>query len=114
MWRAAAPQLTGGFVDLVMFVPPGTALGVAAVWSAHAFAPERFSWNRGLVGAAVGGVVFSPLIAFLVAFAAAWDRPSFPLVFIVGALIAIGGGLAVGAVGWVTSWVRQGVKGFTP
>jgi hypothetical protein len=107
MWRAAALQLTGGVFDLVMFVPPGTALGVAAVWSAHAFVPERFSWNRGLVGALVGGVVASPLVAFLVAFAAAWDRPSFPLVYIVGALLAIGGGLAAGLLGWLTSWVSE-------
>ena len=107
MWRAATLQLTGGLVDLVVFVPPGTALGVAAVWSAHTFVPERFSWNRGLVGALVGGVFASPLIAFLVTFAAAWDRPSFPLVYIVGALLAIGGGLAAGSLGWLTSWVSQ-------
>ena len=107
MWRAAALQLSGGLVDLVVFVPPGTVLGVAAVWSAHAFVPERFSWNRGLVGALIGGVVASPLIAFLVTFAAAWDRPSFPLVYIIGALLAIGGGLAAGSVGWLTRWVSR-------
>lgn len=107
MWRAAAPQFTGGFFDLVVFVPSGAALGIAAVWSAHGFMPERFTWHRGLVGGVVGGLVISPLIAFLVAFAAAWDRPSFPLVFIVGALLAMGGGLAGGGVLWVVNWVRQ-------
>ena len=107
MWRAATPQFAGGIVDLVVFIPPGAALGVAAVWSAHVFVPERFSWHRGLVGAVVGGVVVSPLIAFLVGFSAMWDRASFPIVFIVGALLAIAGGLVAGLAGWIVSWIRQ-------
>ena len=107
MWRAAAPRFTGGLLDLVVFVPPGVVLGLAAMWSAHVFVPERFTWYRALVGALVGGLVVSPLIAFLVAFSAAWDRPSFAIVDIVGALLALAGGLAVGTVVRVTSWVRQ-------
>jgi hypothetical protein len=106
LWRAAAPQFTSGLLDLVVFVPPGLALGLAATWSAHVFVPERFTWHRGLVGALVGGLVVSPLIAFLVTFSAAWDRASFPIVYIVGALIAVAGGLAVGTAGWVTRWAR--------
>jgi len=107
MWRAAAPRLTSGLLDLVVFVPPGVALGVVAVWSAHVFAPERFTWHRGFVGALVGGLVVSPLIAFLVTFSAAWDRGSFPIVYIVGALLAVAGGLASGLSGWSVNWIRQ-------
>jgi hypothetical protein len=106
MWRAAAPRFTGGLLDLIVFIPPGAALGLAAVWSAHAFAPEQYTWRRGLAGALVGGVVVSPLIAFLVAVAAAWDRASFQFVFNVGAWLAIAGGLCVGAVGWVAGWIE--------
>ena len=106
MWHAASRQFTGGMIDLVVFAPPGAALGVAATWSAHAFVPDRFTWRRGLVGATVGGVVVSPLIAFLVAFTAAWDPASFQFVFNVGAWLALAGGLGVGAAGWVVAWMR--------
>jgi hypothetical protein len=107
MWHAASKQFTGGVVDLVVFAPPGAALGLAAMWSAYAFRPSRFTWRRGLIGAAVGGVVVSPLIAFLVAFAAAWDPASFQFVFNVGAWLALAGGIGVGAAGRLVAWVRR-------
>jgi hypothetical protein len=107
MWHSASKQFTGGVLDLVVFAPPGAALGLAAVWSAHAFTPNRFTWRRGLIGAAVGGIVVSPLIAFLVAFAAAWDPASFQFVFNVGAWLAIAGGIGVGGAGRVGSWVGR-------
>lgn len=107
MWRAASKQFTGGVIDLVVFAPPGAALGLAAVWSAHAFSASRFSWRRGLTGALVGGVVVSPLIAFLVAFTAAWDPASFQFVFNVGAWLALAGGLGVGAAGRVLTSIRR-------
>lgn len=107
MWHAASKQFTGGVVDLVVFAPPGAALGLASIWSAHAFTPSHFTWRRGLIGALVGGVVVSPLIAFLVAFAAAWDPASFQFVFNVGAWLALAGGLGVGATGRVVAWVGR-------
>src|SRR5688500_11819198 len=84
-WRVASAQFTSGVLDLIVFVAPGAALGLMATWSAHVFAPRRFTWRRGLLGALVGGVGVSPLIAALVAFAAAWDPASFQFVFNVGA-----------------------------
>ena len=33
MWNLAAVQLTNGYLDVVVFVPPSATLGVAAVWS---------------------------------------------------------------------------------
>jgi hypothetical protein len=107
MWHAASTQFTGGVVDLVVFAPPGAALGLASVWSGHVFTPSHFTWRRGLIGAVVGGVVVSPLIAFLVAFAAAWDPASFQFVFNVGAWVALAGGLGVGAAGRFLTWVRR-------
>ena len=105
MWRAASKQFTGGVIDLVVFAPPGAALGLASVWSAHAFTPSHFTWRRGLVGVLVGGVVVSPLIAFLVAFAATWDPASFQFVFNVGAWVAIAGGITAGAASRALTWV---------
>jgi hypothetical protein len=105
MWRAASKQFTGGVVDLVVFVPPGAALGLASVWSAHAFTPTHFTWRRGLIAAVIGGVVVSPLIAFLVAFAAVWDPASFQFVFNVGAWLALAGGITIGAASRVLTWV---------
>ena len=107
MWCVASKQFTGGPGDLVVFAAPGAALGLVSTWSAHAFAPNRFTWRRGLLGALAGGVVASPLIAFLVAFAAAWDPASFQFVFNVGAWVALAGGLGVGGSAWVVEWVRE-------
>jgi hypothetical protein len=107
MWSAAAMQLNNGLLDVMVFVPPSATLGVAAVWTAHAFAPARFSWHRAFIGALVSSALGSPLIAFLVAFSAAWDRVSFPFVFTLGALLAIALGLVVSALGWATEWVRD-------
>ena len=73
-------------LDLIVFVPPGMSLALMATWSAHSFAPDRFTWRRGLFAALVGGAGVSPLIAALVAFAATWDPASFQFVFNVGGL----------------------------
>jgi hypothetical protein len=107
MWSVAAMQLNNGLLDVAVFVPPSATLGVAAVWTAHAFAPARFSWHRAFIGALVGSALGSPLIAFLVALSAAWDRVSFPFVFTLGALLTIALGLVVGVLGWATHWVRD-------
>jgi hypothetical protein len=107
MWHAASKQFTGGLLDLVVFAPPSAALGLVSTWSAHAFAPTRFTWRRGLIGVLAGGVVLSPLIAFLVAFAAAWDRASFQFVFNVGAWVAFAGGFGAAGSAWVVQWVRE-------
>jgi hypothetical protein len=107
MWHAASKQFTGGLLDLVVFAPPGAALGLVSTWSAHAFAPNRFTWRRGLIGALAGGVVVSPLIALLVAFAAAWDPASSQFVFNVGAWVALAGGFGAGGSAWVVEWVRE-------
>ena len=51
-------------LDLIVFVPPGMSLALMATWSAHSFAPDRFTWRRGLfaalVGAATGTRTASP------------------------------------------------------
>ena len=104
-WYIAAGQFTGGIFDLSVFAPPGAALGLAAVWAAHAFAPHRFTWQRGLAGALVGGVIVGPFVAFLVAFSAAWDPASFQFVFNVGAWLAFAVGLGVGGVTWMSRWI---------
>ena len=76
----------------------------------HVFVPDRFTWHRGALGALIGGVVVSPLVAFLVAFSAAWDRGSFQFVFNAGAWLAIAGGLGAGMVGRVAAWYREAVR----
>lgn len=110
MWRAASQQFTGGVLDLVVFVPPSAALGLMAVWSAHTFRPSRFTWRRGLIGAVVGGLVVSPLIATLVAFAAVWDPASFQFVFNVGAWVALAAGFSIGGVFWTVNWLKRRTK----
>jgi hypothetical protein len=106
MWHSAASQFTAGFLDLVYFVPPSAVLALSATWMAHMFVPSRFTWQRGMVGAFVGGLFGTPLVAFLVAFSAAWDRASFQFVFNLGAWLALVGGLCVGAAGEFRRWVR--------
>jgi hypothetical protein len=106
MWIAGAAQFTGGILDLVVFAPPGAALGLATVWSAHVFTPSAFSWRRAVGGAVVGGVIVGPLVAALVAFSAAWDPASFQLVFGVGAWLAFAAGFATGGTYWVSTWLR--------
>ena len=94
-------------LDLIVFVPPGMSLALMATWSAHSFAPDRFTWRRGLFAALVGGAGVSPLIAALVAFAATWDPASFQFVFNVGAWVALASGLATGAANWALDRLRQ-------
>lgn len=106
MWTAGAAYFTGGMLDLAVFAPPGAALGLAAVWSAHVFTPSAFTWRRSVAGALVGGLIVGPLAAFLVAFSASWDPASFQLVFNVGALLAFAAGFAVGGIHWLWAWVR--------
>jgi hypothetical protein len=57
MWWVGAGQFTSGVLDLVIFASPAAALGLAATWAGHAFVPERFTWHRGLAGAARGAIL---------------------------------------------------------
>lgn len=111
MWHMAAQQLSGGIVDVAVFAPPAAVLGLAATWAAHIFAPHRFTWRRGLAGALTTALLFSPLTAAAVTFAAAWDPASFLVLFSVGAWFALASGLAVGAgtavVRWTARWWRR-------
>lgn len=106
MWYAAARQLAG-IGDLLVFVPPAAVLGLAVVWAAHAFAPHRFTWRRGLMGAVVAAVVFGPLTAAVVTFAAAWHPDSFLLLFTVGAWCAVAAGLLAGLCSAVVRWLGR-------
>lgn len=97
MWHVTAQQLSGGIVDVAAFAPPAAVLGLAATWAAHIFAPQRFTWRRGLAGALTAALLFSPLTAAAVTFAAAWDPASFLVLFTMGAWFALASGVTVGA-----------------
>jgi hypothetical protein len=105
MWYVAADQFTSGALDLVIFAPPAAALGLAAAWAGHVFAPERFTWRRGLAGVVIGGILGSPLMASLIAFSAAWNPQSFQFVFNVGAWVAFAIGSVLGAIAGALGWV---------
>ena len=107
MWYAAARQLTGGLLDVAVFAPPGAALGVTGTWGAHVLAPKRFTWRRALIGVVAGGMIVGPIIAFLVAFTAAWNPAAFHFVFSAGAWVALAGGLAVGGIVWIVTKIGK-------
>lgn len=107
MWYVAGRQLASGVVDVAMFAPPAAVLGLAATWAAHIYSPHRFTWRRGLDGALVSALLFSPLTAATVTFAAAWDPASFLVLFTVGAWVAVASGVAAGAATATVRWIAR-------
>jgi hypothetical protein len=107
MWHVTAQRLSGGFVDIAAFAPPAAVLGLAATWTAHAYAPYRFTWRRGLIGALVAALLLSPLAVVLVTFAAAWNPASFLMLFTVGAWGALASGVVIGALTALVRWLAR-------
>ena len=107
MWYVAGRQLASGVVDVAMFAPPAAVLGLAATWAAHIYSPHRFTWRRGFDGALVSALLFSPLTAATVTFAAAWDPASFLVLFTVGAWVAVASGVAIGAATAMVRWIAR-------
>ena len=93
--------------ELVMFAGPGIVLTVAASWSSRVFRPDEWTWGAGLRTALIGGLISPPLIGFGIAFLTAMNREAVLLIFILGAWLALAGGVFVACIRALRDDVRQ-------
>lgn len=95
LWTLAS-QPTGLPVhQIALFVAPAAIIGLAASWASYAHAPDRFRWRTGAVGAALGGALLTPLLAFLIALDGQARPHGLVAGFVRSAWLAFAVGLAV-------------------
>jgi hypothetical protein len=93
--------------ELVMFAGPGLVLTMAASWSSHIFHRDEWTWAVGMRTALIGVLVTPPLIGFGLAFLSAMNHDAVLVIVILGAWLALGGGVFVGCVRALRDDVRQ-------
>jgi len=98
LWRFT--EVHSGYTasELIMFAGPGLVLTMAASWSSRLFHPDEWTWRTGMRTAMVGMLVTPPLIGFGLAFLAAMNNEAVLLVFILGAWLALAGGVFVACI----------------
>ena len=95
LWRFT--ELHSGYSasELAMFAGPGLVLTMAASWSSRIFRRDEWTWSAGMRTAIVGLLLSPPLIGFGLAFLSAMNRDASLLIFILGAWLALAGGVFV-------------------
>ena len=103
LWSAAS--LPSGFAvqELLMFAAPGAVLAIAASWMSRAFSRGTWGWADGAKAALRGALFLPPVIAFGIAFLAALNRAAIVVIFVFGAWLALGCGLAAALIRDLTS-----------
>ena len=98
LWRAT--ELHSGYTasELFMFAGPGLVLTMAASWTSRIFHREEWTWEAGMRTAMIGAVFSPPVIGFGLAFLAAMNHDAVLLIFILGAWLALAGGIFVACV----------------
>ena len=98
LWRFT--ELHSGYTaaEMVMFAGPGLVLTMAASWSSRIFHRDEWTWTTGLRTAMIGALVTPPLIGFGLAFLSAMNHEAVLLIFILGAWLALAGGIFVACV----------------
>ena len=98
LWRFTIVHSGYTAAELAMFAGPGLVLTLAASWSSRVFNRDQWTWSAGLRAAAIGAVVTPPLVGFGLAFLSAMNHDALPLVFVLGAWLALAGGVFVACV----------------
>jgi hypothetical protein len=107
LWRFT--ELHSGYSasELFMFAGPGLVLTMAAAWSSRVFHRDEWTWATGVRTAMIGALVTPPLIGFGLAFLSAMNHDAVLVVFILGAWLALAGGVFVACVRAVRDDIRQ-------
>ena len=98
LWRFTEVHSGYTAAEMAMFAGPGLVLTMAASWSSRIFHRDEWTWAAGLRTAIIGALVSPPLIGFGLAFLSAMNHEAVLLVFIVGAWLAVAGGVFVACV----------------
>lgn len=98
LWRFTIVHSGYTTAELAMFAGPGLVLSLAASWSSRVFTRDQWTWFVGLRAAAIGALVTPPLIGFGLAFLSAMNHDALLLIFILGAWLALAGGVFVACV----------------
>lgn len=107
LWSISTTQSGYTYLELLVFAGPAMVLAVAATWAAAIFRRDAWAWTSALRAALLGAVVLPPAIAAGIAFFAAWNDNAVLLTFILGAWLALAGGLLVASVRALWSDVRR-------
>lgn len=95
LWRFTEAQSGYSVVELLMFAGPGIVLTMAVSWSSRMFHPAEWTWTVGMRAAIIGALVSPPAIGFGLAFLSAMNHDAVLLIFILGAWLALAGGVFV-------------------
>ena len=95
LWRFTVAHSGYTAAELFMFAGPGIVLTMAASWSSRVFHRDEWTWTAGMRAAALGAFAAPPLIGFGIAFLSAMNHDAVLLIFIVGAWVAVAGGVFV-------------------
>jgi hypothetical protein len=98
LWRFTEAHSGYTTPELLMFAGPGLVLTMAASWSSRVFHRDEWTWATGLRTAMIGLLVTPPMIGFALAFLSAMNHDALLLIFILGAWLALAGGLFVGCI----------------
>jgi hypothetical protein len=84
--------------ELLMFAGPGIVLTMAASWSSRMLHRDEWTWAAGMRAVLIGGLITPPLIGFGIAFLSAMNHEAVLLIFILGAWLALAGGVFVSCI----------------
>ena len=98
LWPLTSAKSGYTAAELLMFAGPGIVLTMAASWSARVFHRDEWTWAAGMRAILVGGLVSPPIIGLSIAFLAALNHEAVLLIFILGAWLALAGGVFVACV----------------
>lgn len=107
LWRLTETHSGYTAAELIMFAGPGIVLTIAASWSSRVFRRDEWTWEAGMRMAVVGALVMPPLIGFGIAFLAAMNPEAVLLIFILGAWLALAGGVFVACIAALRDDVRR-------
>jgi len=95
LWRVTLAKSGYSLGELVMFAGPGIVLTMGASWSARMFHPDEWTRAAGMRTILIGALVSPPLIGLSIAFLSAMNHEAVLLIFILGAWLALAGGVFV-------------------
>jgi hypothetical protein len=107
LWGFTVAQSGYTAAELAMFAGPGIVLTLAASWSSRVFDRDQWTWVAGMRTVLVGGLISPPLIGFGIAFLTAMNRDAVLLIFILGAWLALTGGVFVACIRALRDDIRQ-------
>ena len=98
LWRFTIVHSGYTAPELFMFAGPGLVLTMAASWTSRIFHRDEWDWDAGFRTAIVSALVTPPLIGFGLAFLSAMNHDALLPVFVLGAWLALAGGVFAASV----------------